>query len=308
MILNKKKLVAFLIELQDEIFYDSDKSNITESINTEPLSTQSVSVQEESPYGLLSECYSGYSYIESDFLTPIENRLTLNVSSLQSTTDEAYESEPTTATVSLCSPTISSSPVATNTAHIHPDLEHEFEYPSPPPPVPDRSLKPAHLRPPPPTKPRHHKPQQQRSSVDSTIVQRPRVSPLTVIRHLMESPSDDTTLSSTRTLSSRNYCGSIPLSNEPSTSSKSPTRSKTDDMSERESRTYTSLNSSSSIDSHLKPTLTKSTSSSLNKTRVKQALSASFDEATNGLPIQLPVPLSKGYDSINKQNLNRLVV
>jgi len=126
-------LFFFTIELTDKVRRDSAYSSNQERINIQ-----------QSIYEPLSECYSGYSLIQSDFLTP-------NVSSLQSTTDEAYESEPTTATTSPRSPAMSSS-IATTT-HIHPDLEHEFEYPSPPPPIPDRRLKPAHLRPPPPPPP-----------------------------------------------------------------------------------------------------------------------------------------------------------
>lgn len=103
--------------------------------STSPPSLQKT--LDTSPYQKLSECYSGYLYLKNNQPT-----VRSNVSSIQTTTDEAYESEHTTA--SPRSPMNSSSIIA----HIHPDLQHEFEYPSPPPPVPDRRLKPAHLRPP----------------------------------------------------------------------------------------------------------------------------------------------------------------
>ncbi len=107
----------------EEICRDSDYSTNQEQNNTQQLLIPSVSISDQSPYELLSECYSGYSPIRNGFLKPIKSPLTSNVSSFQSTTDEAYESEPTT--TSPRSPTISSS--TATTSHIHPDLEHEFE-------------------------------------------------------------------------------------------------------------------------------------------------------------------------------------
>lgn len=227
-----------------------------------------------------------------------------NVSSLQTTTDEAYESEPT---VSPRSPTMSSS--TAGTTHIHPELEHEFDYPSPPPPVPDRRLKPAHLRPPPPpTKPRHHKQEQQQqqqkdSDGYSKVQKKPKTSPLSVIQHLPASTPTDSTSTSTRTLSSRHFCGSLPSSNEPSTSSSS--NRKSNEISKPNSKKY----SNSSInDNNQQIIFKKSSTTPLNKTKAKRSSATYFDEATNGLAIRLPASTSSdGYDLTNKQNLNRSV-
>ncbi|UJR31630.1 hypothetical protein I4U23_019112 [Adineta vaga] len=274
----------------------------------------SVPVKNQSPYELLSDCYSGYSYIRSDFLIPTKSPLISIVSSLPSTTDEAYESEQTTNT-SPRSPTMSSSTVATTTNNIHPELEHEFEYPAPPPPVPDRRLKPAHLRPlPPPTKPRTIKPQQKNLNVTNKR-KTSKTSPLTLIQHLVASTANDSELSSARTLSSRHYCGSIPVSNDSVTTittsaPNSPTNGKTDDNSKQNSKT---LNGSTCIIEHEdnpdveKITAIKSSISSLNKTKTnRKSSSTCFDETTNGLAIRLPIPTSDGHDSFNKQNLNRI--
>jgi hypothetical protein len=298
----KRKYLSFSIEPTEKTYRDSGYSSYQERFNTQQSLIPSVSINNQSPYELLSECYSGYSFIQSDFLTPIEAPLTSNVSSLQSTTDEAYESELTT---SPRSPTISSS--TATTTHVHPDLEHEFEYPSPPPPVPDRRLKPAHLRPPPPpTKPRSHK--QQKDSTVYSKIQKTKISPLTVIQHLMASTSNDSTSSSTRTLSSRHYCGTLPVSNDLITSSSnSQTKIKTDEISKRNSKTLNCLNSSKNDDHNPQITFTKSSLSSLNKIKSKKPSSAYFDEATNGLAIRLPASISNGNDSINKQNFNRFV-
>jgi len=178
-------------------------------------------------------------------------------------------------------------------AHIHPDLEHEFEYPSPPPPVPDRRLKPAHLRPPPPpTKPRSHKQQQKDSNVYSKIQKKPITSPLTAIQHLLVSTPNDSTLSSARIMSSRHFCGSLPVSNEPITSS---LNIKTDEYSKQNSK---KLSNSSTNDNNNNQQIIfkKSPSASLNKTRAKKTSSAYFDEATNGLAIRLPASVSNGHD------------
>jgi hypothetical protein len=277
----------FFIELNEEIYRNSDYLNNQERVTIPQSLKPSVSTHDQSPYELLSECFSGYSYIRNHFSIPIKTPLVSNVSSLQTTTDEAYESE-LTITTSPRSPTISSSTATPN--HIHPDLEHEFEYPSPPPPVPDRRLKPAHLRPPPPpTKPRSHKQQQAKDPVAYSKIQRKsKNSPLTVIQHLMASTSNDPTSSSARILSSRHYCGSLPLSSEPVTSS-------------------SSSNSQTKNRNNQQIIFKKSSSSSLNKTKSKKPSSAYFDEATNGLAIRLPASESNGQDSINKQNLNRFV-
>jgi hypothetical protein len=294
------KKICFLIEPNEEIYRDSGYSSNQERVSNQQSLISSVSTDNQSIYESLSNCYSGYSFIQSDFLTLRKAPLISNVSSLQSTTDEAYESEPTT--TSPCSPA----------AHIHPDLEHEFEYPSPPPPVPDRRLKPAYLRPPPPpTKPRTHK--QQNDSAGYSTVQKTKSSPLTVIQHLLLSTSDNSPSSSTRTISSRHFCGSLPISSEPLTSSSnSQTKVKINnvlkDEEKRNSKTHTSLNSATNDDDNNQQIIfTKSSSSSLNKIKSKKPSATYFDEATNGLAIRLPAPVSNGFDSTVKQNLNRFV-
>ncbi|CAF2189020.1 unnamed protein product [Rotaria magnacalcarata] len=279
-----------------------DYSSHREQFNTQQSLISSVSINHQSPYESLADCYSGYSFTRSDFLTPVPAPLRSNVSSLQSTTDEAYESEPTT--ISPRSPTISSSPITTTTttattttttttAHIHPNLLHEFEYPSPPPPVPDRHLKPPHLRPPPPVKPRSHqrrKDSNEYSSLDKTVP-----SPLTTIQHILASSSsnDSTASPVTRLLSSRHYCGSLPVSSEPIQSSRPPTITKADEIPKRYSRTSNDENKQ------------QSNSSSLNRHKPRKPSSTYFEEATNGLAIRLPAPISRGQARTNKQDLNR---
>ncbi|CAF3897600.1 unnamed protein product [Rotaria sp. Silwood2] len=302
--IQRQIIEEFTNEFKDKICQDFDYSKQQEQYHIQQSLIPSASINDQSPYQLLSECYSGYSFIRSDFLTPVTTPLRLNVSSLQSTTDEAYESEPTT--ISPRSPTISSSPTTT-IAHVHPNLLHEFEYPSPPPPVPDRRLKPAHLRQPPPVKPRSRQ-QQQKESNDYSKIDKTQISPLTTIQHIMVSTPNDSTSSSIRTLSSRHYCGSLPLSSEPVTSSESPTKLKTNEISRQDSKIDNALNSSTNNDNDQKTILRKSTSSSLNRNKPKKPSSTYFDEATNGLAIRLPAPMSKGQDSTNKQNLNRLVL
>ncbi|CAF5074819.1 unnamed protein product, partial [Rotaria sp. Silwood1] len=177
-------------------------------------------------------------------------------------------------------------------------LIHQFQYPSPPPPIPDRRLKPAHLRPPPPIKPRSH--QQQKNSNDFNTIDKIQLSPLKAIEHLMTTTPNDSTSSSVRTLSSRHYCGSLPLSNELVTSSESQTKLKQD------SKIDNTLNSSTNNDYNQKDnTLRKSTTSSVNRNRSKKPSSTYFDEATNGLAIRLLAPMSEGPDLTNKQTLNR---
>jgi len=272
-----------LLELNDKVRRDSAYSSNQERINVP-----------QSIYEPLSECYSGYSFIQSDFLTP-------NISSIQSTTDEAYESEPTT----MCSS------IATTT-HVHPYLEHEFEYPSPPPPVPDRRLKPAHLKlSPPPTKPRLTK-QDNLDSAGYSIIQKSKPLAISSIQQFLTSTSNDSTSFSTRTMSSRHYCGSIPVSNEVTESSVNSTPIKPNEQSKdktkekRNSRTLNCLHPSTTDDDHKRNPITKSSSSSLNKTKIKkQKLITDFDEATNGLAIRLPAPISNGYDITHKQNSNK---
>ncbi|CAF3999470.1 unnamed protein product, partial [Adineta steineri] len=292
------------VESNEEVCRDSDYSSTQERSNTQQISVPSVSINDDSPYGLLSECYSGYSYIRSDFLIPTESPFISNVSSLQSTTDEAYESEPTT--TSLHSPTISSSAVPTN--YVHPDLEHEFQYPSPPPPVPDRRLKPAHLRPaPPPTKPRTIKQQQkQKGSNPYSKIKTSKTSPLTAIQHLIALPSNDSSISSARTLSSRHYCGSLPLANETKTPITTTTNGKIDEIPKDNSKTFNHSNLPMNNDQTPQIIFTKSSTSSLNQSTPKR-LSASYSEETmNGLDIQIPVPIIDKHDSTTKQNRNRM--
>lgn len=117
--------VLIFSEFLDDFPHDSGYSSHQERA---PLLLPPPSSSSISHYEPLSDCYSGYSFIPSDFLPT-----THQFSSIHSNTDEAYESEPTTMSSSII------------TSHVHPQLEHEFEYPSPPPPVPDRRLKPAHL-------------------------------------------------------------------------------------------------------------------------------------------------------------------
>ena len=281
---------------------DYPHSNSEERVNSQELLTSAVSRNDSSPYALLSECYSGYSFMRNKLSLPVQNTHLSNLSSLQSTTDEAYESE---TTASPCSPTISSSTVATTTtaAYVHPDLVHEFEYPSPPPPVPDRRLKPAHLRPPPPTKPRSQKPLED-PVIYSKIEKPSKTSPLTSIQHLLASTPSDPSFSSVRTLSSRHYCGTLPPAYGPTSSpSDTPPNRPTDENANRNSKTR-SLSSNESTQIKFK----KSSSTSFSTSKSKRSSSSYFDEATNGLAIRLPVnPSNEREDSINKQNLTRSV-
>lgn len=290
------------VEYSQCSFLEYPHSNHQERVNTEESLTPSVPRTDSSPYELLSECYSGYSFMRNKLSQPVQTPLPSNLSSLQTTTDEAYESE---TTASARSPTMSSSTAATTNTSVHPELVHEFEYPSPPPPVPDRSLKPAHLRPPPPpppTKPRSLKLSQD-PVVYSQINRERKTSPLASLQHLMASTPTDPNLSSIRTLSSRHYCGTLPLTNEPMSSPPStPTNLQTDENANQNSKTR---NSSSTETPQIK--FKKSSSSSFTKTRTKKTSSSYFDEATNGLAIRLPVNQSNEADSVNKPNLTRLV-
>lgn len=283
-------------------FLEYPHSNNRERVSIEEPSTPAVSRTDSSPYELLSECYSGYSFMRNKLSQPIQTAHLSNLSSLQTTTDEAYESE---TTASARSPTMSSSTAITTTTtstniHVHPDLAHEFEYPSPPPPVPDRRLKPAHLRPPPPTKPRSLKSSQD-PVVYSQIRKERKTSPLASLQHLMTSTPTDPNIFSIRTLSSRHYCGTLPLTNEPiSTPPDTPTNLQTDENANRNSKTS---NSSSNETPQIK--FKKSSSSSFTKTKTRKLSSSYFDEATNGLAIRLPVNQSNETDSVNKSNLTR---
>ncbi|CAF1520317.1 unnamed protein product [Adineta ricciae] len=295
------------LDISEDVCRDSGYSSNQERSNIHQTLAPSVLRKNQSPYELLSDCYSGYSYIRSDFLVPTKSPLISIISSIPSTTDEAYESEQTT-TTSPRSPTMSSSTATTH--HIHPDLEHEFEYPSPPPPVPDRRLKPAHLRPPPPpTKPRTHIPAKTNHNATNKIKTN-KPSPLEAIQHIIESTTDDSTSSTGRTLSSRHYCGSIPLSNELTTTSSTPcsaVNAKTDDSSKENSKTINSGTSTKDHDDNQKITFTRPSLSSLNMSKInKKPSSAYFDETTNGLAIRISAASSDERDSGNKQNLNRI--
>ncbi|CAF3775996.1 unnamed protein product [Rotaria sordida] len=269
-------------ELNDEVHRDSAYSSNQERINMQQLHYES-----------LSECYSGYSFIQSDFLTS-------NISSLQSTTDEAYESEPTTMTSSV-----------KITKHIHPNLEHEFEYPSPPPPVPDRRLKPDYLKS--PTIKSRLIQQDNIDTVEYSIIQKPKLLPLTSIQQLVISTSNNSNLSSTQIMNSRHYCGSIPVSNKLIQSridtitikSKEDLNDKIKDK--RNTRVLNCLHSSKVDDNNNKRnTIPKSPPSSLNKMKIKKRkLIIDFDEATNGLAILLPASKDNFNDLTNKQNSNR---
>jgi hypothetical protein len=113
-------------------------------------------------------------------------------------------------------------------------------------------------------------------------------------------------------MSSRHYCGSIPVSNETTQSSVTSSPIKTNGHSKdksKDKRNIRTLNClhPSTTDDNKRNTITKS-SSSLNKTKLKkQKLITDFDEATNGLAIRLPAPVSNGHDLTNKQNLTKLV-
>jgi hypothetical protein len=196
-----------------------------------------------------------------------------------------------------------SSSTATTT-HVHPDLEHEFDYPSPPPPVPDRRLKPAHLKSPSTTNSLIIK-QENIDSAGYSIIQKAKPIPVTAIQHLVACTSNDSTSPSIKTMSSRHYCGVIPVSNDVTSSSmKIPELTKDKNKEKRNIKTLSCLHSSALDDNDTKR---KSSSSSLNKSKTKKTLITEFDEATNGLAIRLPAPTSNGHDLTNKQNLNRLV-
>ena len=273
-----------VIEFNEEIRQDSGYSSNQERLLLPPLL-----------YQRLFECHSGYHLIQSDFLTAA------NVSSLHSTTDEAYESEPTTISSSLV------------TTHVHPDLEHEFEYPSPPPPVPDRRLKPAHLKTPPPpaARPRLIK----HEIIDSngyTTVEKIKSAPLTALPLIVTGTFNEST--STRTMSCRHYCGSIPVNDEPAPSTVDATSIKPADHAKvnkhkekRHSKTLSCLHSSAVDDRETTRTWMKSSISSLNKTKTKKQTTKEFDEATNGLAIRLPAPPTPTQDAIQRHNLNRFV-
>lgn len=207
-----------------------------------------------------------------------------------------------------------SSSIATTatTPHVHPDLEHEFDYPSPPPPVPDRRLKPAHLRTPPPTK-LHSSGKGTLDSAGYSCIQKTKALPLTAIQQWIGSTSNKSPSSSLRTMSSRHYCGSIPTSSDITrTSTYSPSvrtesHSKEKSKEKRPNKTLNCLHSTADDDQERRTTCLKSSSSSLHKSKGKKQSTKVFDEATNGLAIRLPAPMTNGHDLNNRQTLSRFV-
>ena len=292
-----------LEEPTEELGHDSGYSSYHDRLHTHQSLTPSVSITDQSPYESLSECYSGYSTLQNDSLRRLKAPLMSNVSSVQSTTDEAYDSE-LTKTPSPCSLTMDAT--STSKRYVHPELEHEFEYPSPPPPVPDRRLKPAHLRPPAPkTKPRSRQSRSAHDSLHDDRAGSSSTSPLVAIQHLISSPSNDSSSSSSRTMSSRHYCGSIPIGNDLSTASD---YSKAKIKSNKEKRnTYASdsLPSSTMDDRQQPPSLFSRSSSTKNKS--KRSSTSYFDEATNGLPVRLPASPPNGHDASDKSHPTRFV-
>ena len=273
------------VESYDQVRRDSAYSSNQERIHLP-----------QTVYEPLSECYSGYSYVQSDFLTP-------NISFVQSTTDEAYESEPTTMSSSIAM-----------TCHVHPELEHEFEFPSPPPPVPDRRLKPAYLKissSPPMAKPRSSK-QDSFESTHYNLSQKSKPFCLPTIEQFFRTTrNDDSTSVSKRTLSSRHYCGLIPGLNEETTQSsiKVNEHSKEKIKEKRPIRTLSCLHPSTSDDhQHRTRNLTSKSPLSLNKNKMKKSkLLTEFDEATNGLAIRLPAPVPEEYSLAKSPHRTRLV-
>ena len=105
-------------------------------------------------------------------------------------------------------------------------------------------------------------------------------------------------------MSSRHYCGSIPVSNDLTVSSENSTSNKINEhlkdksKDKRNSRTLNCLHPSTTDEKYNKRNSLTKSSSSLNKTKMKkQKLITDFDEVTNGLAIRLPAPVSNGYKS-----------
>lgn len=195
------------------------------------------------------------------------------------------------------------------TIYVHPDLEHEFEYPSPPPPVPDRRLKPLHLRPvpPPPVKPRTLKPSAKELN-NRTDVSKGTTSSLTIIQHLTASTSNDSSTSPARMMSSRHYCGSLPINSEsilPADVSQTAVTA-SNEKEKSNSKTSHSLNSRAHDDLQHKQDIIFS-KPSINKTKSKKLSNTYFDEATNGLAIRLPAAILSRSDSVERSDLIRFV-
>lgn len=195
--------------------------------------------------------------------------------------------------------------------HVHPHLENEFDYPSPPPPVPDRRLKPSHLKSssPPPTKSRSNK-TEPRDSTGYSFIQKSKPFCLPAIEQFFRSTSNDSTSVSKRTLSSRHYCGLIPgLTEQPIESSTTAIEHPKEKIKEkRTSRTLSCLHPSTTDDNHQKRNFTSKSPSSSNKSKMKKSkLVTEFDEATNGLAIRLPAPIPDEYSSSKSPNRTRFV-
>ena len=289
-----------LEEPTEELGHDSGYSSYHDRLHTHQSLTPSVSITDQSPYESLSECYSGYSTLHNDSLRRLKAPLMSNVSSVQSTTDEAYDSE-LTKTPSPCSLTMDT--MNTSKRYVHPELEHEFDYPSPPPPVPDRRLKPAHLRPPAPkAKPRSRQSRSQNESLHDERAGSSSASPLVAIQHLISSTSNDSSSSSSRTMSSRHYCGSIPVGND---QGMAPPYSKAEMASKKEKRNTHALDSSPMDDRNQQSSLFSRSSSTKHKS--KRSSASYFDEATNGLPVRLPASPPNGHDASDKSYPTRFV-
>jgi hypothetical protein len=261
------------LEFNEDIRHDSGYSSHQDRLLSIPVTH----------YEPLSECYSGCSFIPSDSFP-------MNMSSLHSTTDEAYESEPTTISSSI------------TIAHVHPQLEHEFEYPSPPPPVPDRRLKPVHL-----TVSSCTEQRSIRTSKDKSIA-------IPAIQQWIESTSNDCSSSIVmpRTLSSRYYCGSIPVSSDLIPSSTNTKLIIIDDQQiddkpkdKRNSNTLNCLHASAANDDSKRIPWIKSSSSSLNKIKSRTQKTKEFDEATNGLAIRLPASITNEPSTMKTSFVHR---
>jgi hypothetical protein len=291
---------------QEQEHKQSNYSSKYEQLPCDRSLTASVPLDESSIYESLSDCYSGYSSTQNEFRMPLKAPLVSNVTSLVSTADEAYESDP----ARTISPTMSSSTGMTIT-HVHPDLENEFEFPSPPPPVPDRRLKPVYLRSGPPAiKPRTPKQHNNTSNADESQ-QKVLAPSLSVIQHIVASTSNDETTIVTRAMSSRHYCGTLPMSNPlPTSSNNIETKSKTHrDSTKRNSKTLSCLTNTTNDEQqqHQQQHDVIFSKSSMNGSRAKKSSMNGFDEMTNGLAIRLPASIDNESDSNEKSVTNRFV-
>ena len=109
-------------------------------------------------------------------------------------------------------------------------------------------------------------------------------------------------------MSSRHYCGSLPINNEPITSTDiSQTKTKTSkENDKRNSKTSNSLTTNTHDDLPHKQDIIFS-KPSLNKSKSKKLSTTYFDEATNGLAIRLPAAVPNGSGSAERSDLARFV-